>query len=61
MELECTKYKEKMTSDEAACRHPGDYCQFRSSCMIQFLEKENRAAGREKEAAEEGHEDNADT
>ncbi len=42
MELECTKYGEKMNTAQAACRHPGDYCQHRTSCMIQFIERENR-------------------
>ncbi len=42
MELECAKYGEKMDSAEAACRHPGDYCQYRKACMIQFVERENR-------------------
>lgn len=42
MELECAKYGEKMDAEQAACRHPGDYCQHRTSCMIQFIERENR-------------------
>ncbi|CAK8722920.1 RNA polymerase II-associated protein [Candidatus Electronema halotolerans] len=42
MELECAKYGEKMDAATAACRHPGDYCQHRKSCMIQFMERENR-------------------
>jgi hypothetical protein len=42
MELECAKYGEKMNSEQAACRHPGDYCQHRTSCMIQFIEREKR-------------------
>lgn len=42
MEVECIKYGEKMDSADAACRHPGDYCQYRTSCMIQFIERENR-------------------
>lgn len=42
MELECTKYGEKMDAEQAVCRHPGDYCQHRTSCMIQFVERENR-------------------
>ena len=46
MELECAKYGEKMETEQAACRHPGDYCQHRKSCMIQFMERENR--GKEK-------------
>ncbi|MCW5200695.1 RNA polymerase II-associated protein [Desulfobulbus sp. F4] len=49
MELECAKDGEKMDSADAACRHPGDYCQHRKSCMIQFVERENRG----KKAADE--------
>ncbi len=47
VELECIKYGEKIDSAEAACRHPGDYCQYRQSCMIQFMERENKAVGKE--------------
>jgi len=42
MKLECVKYHEKMDSEHAFCRHPGDYCQHRTSCMIDFIGKENR-------------------
>jgi len=42
MELECEKYKEKVDSENAVCRHPDDYCQFRSGCIIRFMEKERR-------------------
>ncbi|WP_417909460.1 RNA polymerase II-associated protein [Candidatus Electronema sp. PJ] len=42
MELECTKYKEKMDAAQALCKHPHDYCQYRQSCLIQFLEREKR-------------------
>lgn len=42
MELECAKYGEKMDTEQAACRHPGDYCQHRTSCMIQFIEREHK-------------------
>ena len=41
MELECEKYHEKIDSEQAACRHSGDYCQYRTSCMIHFIEKDN--------------------
>lgn len=37
MELECMKYKERMSSEDAECRHPGDYCKYRTSCVIQFM------------------------
>jgi len=40
MELFCEKYKQKMDSEGAVCRHPTEYCKFRASCMIHFLTKE---------------------
>ena len=49
MELECFKYKEKMNADEAYCKHPGDYCKYRTSCMIQFLGGENTPKPEEQE------------
>ncbi len=37
----CQKYQEDyITNTTPACRHPKDYCQFRSACPIHFLEKE---------------------
>ena len=42
MELECVKYNEKMQAENAFCRHPGDYCKYRTSCMIQFMSGENK-------------------
>lgn len=47
MEVECVKYRERIDSEQAECRHPGDYCKFRSSCIIHFLgsEKKNEGAG----------------
>lgn len=44
MKLECQKYGEKVEAEKAFCRHPDDYCRYRSSCMIQFIGKENRRA-----------------
>ena len=52
MELECAKYGEKMDAEQAACRHPGDYCQHRKSCMIQFMERENRGKAISQKPAE---------
>ena len=43
MELECFKYNEKMQAEDALCRHPADYCKYRTSCMIQFMSSENKA------------------
>jgi len=53
MELICEKYKEKMKEDEACCRHPKEYCKFRSSCMIQFVSRENAGCREEKSEDEE--------
>lgn len=49
MELTCEKYTEKTASDKAICRHPTEYCKFRSFCLIHFAAKEN--------AKEESHTD----
>ncbi len=49
MELVCEKYREKMEQEKAACRHPSEYCKFRSSCIIHFLSK---AAGAAQKSAE---------
>jgi hypothetical protein len=45
MELECIKFNEKVPADDAYCRHPDDYCKYRTSCIIYFMEKENRRSG----------------
>ncbi len=37
MELICEKYNEKMASGTPLCRHPKEYCKFRTSCIIHFL------------------------
>jgi hypothetical protein len=42
MELECEKYREESSFEVVACNYPGDYCQFRNSCIIHFMEMENR-------------------
>lgn len=54
VEVECVKYLERMNSEEAECRHPGDYCKFRSSCIIQFLGGEKKKDGVEPAGAEPG-------
>ncbi len=51
MQLQCEKYKETMDSETAVCRHPDDYCQTRSSCMIQFVEKERKREKARKEVS----------
>jgi len=42
VQLECEKYKDKVDPEAPVCRHPDDYCQFRTSCIIHFMEKEQR-------------------
>ena len=63
MEIECVKYKEKMDSEGACCRHPEDYCKYRTSCIIHFLGKEkvselkeNRIPSEKKRQAKEAAE-----
>ena len=53
MELVCEKYKEKMQEDEACCRHPKEYCKFRSSCMIQFVSNVTPGCREKQKAREE--------
>ena len=48
MELFCEKYKEKVDSEDAQCSHPGEYCRFRTSCIIHFMEKERDLEQRKK-------------
>ena len=43
MELECIKYKERVQAKDAVCHHPGDYCKYRTSCIIQFMSSESKA------------------
>jgi phosphoribosyl-AMP cyclohydrolase len=51
MELFCEKHREKMAEDGAYCRHPTEYCKFRSACLIHFMSKENRARANNAAAA----------
>ena len=37
MELVCEKYKETMVAEGAFCRHPKEYCKFRTACLIHFM------------------------
>lgn len=55
MKLVCEKYKEQMAADEACCRHPKEYCKFRTSCMIQFVARENGGCREEKKPEQESH------
>jgi len=58
MELECVKYKEKMSAEGAFCRHPNDYCKHRTSCIIHFISGEqkqnNKSSQIESQAKEDG-------
>ena len=42
LDLLCEKYKEKVDSEQARCAHPGEFCRFRTACMIHFIEQENK-------------------
>ena len=36
MKVVCEKYNEEMVIKDAVCRHPKEYCKFRTSCIIHF-------------------------
>lgn len=55
MELECLKFNEKMPSEGAHCRHLEGYCKYRTSCIIYFIEKENKALRTSQEGAQENN------
>lgn len=55
MKLLCEKYKEEFERDDAVCRHPEDYCKFRSACIIHFLSLEKRSAAK-KASGHDAHE-----
>lgn len=41
MELVCEKYKEKITPENPRCRHPKEYCKFRTACIVHFMSSED--------------------
>jgi len=45
MELVCSKFNETMPQELARCRHTADYCRYRTSCMIHFLEQDRLREG----------------
>ena len=51
MKLQCQKYMEEFDSEDAFCRHPGEYCKFRGSCMIEFIAREKKGARRKQGGA----------
>jgi phosphoribosyl-AMP cyclohydrolase len=44
MDLFCEKYKETITVVKAYCRHPKEYCKYRTACIIHFMGDENSSA-----------------
>lgn len=57
MKITCEKYKESMAAENAACRHPDDYCASRTSCMIHYLEKERKREQTQRKTKKEYRED----
>jgi len=55
MELFCEKYKETVNGDNIRCRRPKEYCKFRTSCLIHFMEAEEGASDSEEPEVEEEH------
>ncbi|MDW7771811.1 MAG: phosphoribosyl-AMP cyclohydrolase [Desulfobulbaceae bacterium] len=40
------KYSEKLKEGSVCCRHPDDYCKYRTSCIVNFFEQENKRSSR---------------
>ena len=60
MDTYCRKYGEQVPEEtpdkRVECRHPGDYCKFRTSCIVFFLSRDdevNRAEETEASADRE--------
>lgn len=53
MDLFCEKYKEMVAAGEARCRHPKEYCKFRTACIIHFMGGEDSGTDSENFANEE--------
>jgi hypothetical protein len=47
MDMFCRKYRETVSEEKVECRHTGDYCTFRSSCIVYFLSREDEDDRRE--------------
>jgi len=57
MKLRCEKYRKEVESDTPRCEHPGEYCRFRESCMINFLGRESDREARKESGGCAGDED----
>lgn len=53
MKLWCEKYREEMDADQAVCRHPREYCKYRTSCIINFTQSDLKADEPADNAAQE--------
>ena len=43
MQLYCEKYRESLVGTRVVCRHPKEYCKFRSACLAHFMGKEEKS------------------
>jgi len=43
MQFYCEKYREALVGSRLACRHPKEYCKFRSACLAHFMGKEEES------------------
>lgn len=48
MKVICEKYREKMSAEQAICRHPVEYCKFRSACLVHFMDREKKSENEKK-------------
>ncbi len=42
MELVCGKLNKKLDEGDANCPHGNNYCKFRTSCVIHYIEKQEK-------------------
>lgn len=49
VELFCEKHQKMIKADKPRCAHGREYCRFRSSCIIHFMEQEEKREQRKKE------------
>jgi len=53
MDLFCEKYNENFPAEKAFCKHPKEYCKYRTACIIHFMGGENGSSDSEGGSNEE--------
>ena len=53
MNLFCEKHNENVSGESARCKHPKEYCKFRTACIIHFMDGESGSNDSEELSNEE--------